>query len=64
MQKKKEDIIKDTVEFWKKRTDKEFSPEDAKEIINNISGFFQILAEWDRKDKEQLQDLPKQDQET
>ena len=43
------DIIEQTLNFWEKRTGKDLSREDAREMVVNVSGFFQVLAEWDRK---------------
>jgi hypothetical protein len=46
---KNPDIINQTIDFWTKRTGQEISPEDAREMIQNISGFFQVLSEWDKE---------------
>ena len=43
------DIINQTMDFWFKRTGQEFSSEDARQMVLNVSGFFQILSEWHRK---------------
>lgn len=43
------DIIEQTLNFWGKRTGREFSREDGREMVANVAGFFQVLAEWDRK---------------
>ena len=43
------DIIEQTLNFWGKHTGKDLSREDAREMVVNVSGFFQVLAEWDRK---------------
>jgi len=43
------DIIEQTLDFWGKRTGKDLSREDAREMVANVAGFFQVLAEWDRK---------------
>ncbi len=51
MEKNEQDVIEQTVEFWKKRTGRDITREDAREMIHNVSGFFQILAEWDRKNR-------------
>ncbi len=42
------DIIEQTLNFWGKRTGREFTREEGREMVSNVSGFFQILAEWDR----------------
>jgi hypothetical protein len=43
------DILEKTMAFWAERTGKSFSREEAREMVANVSGFFQVLAEWDRK---------------
>jgi hypothetical protein len=37
---------------WARLYDKRVSKEDYKNICDNISGFFKILREWDKKEKE------------
>ena len=49
------DPIERTVTFWEGRTRKEYSREDAREMLANISGFFDVLAEWDLKRSEENQ---------
>jgi hypothetical protein len=46
-------LIEQTKQFWQARTGKPISDEDAREIIENITGFFKILIEWDEKSKNQ-----------
>ena len=46
------DIADQTINFWRRRVGKKFSPDDAKEAIVNISGFLEVLSDWDRKDHE------------
>ena len=45
-------IAHQTIEFWQPYYHQTLTPGDAGEIINNVSGFFGILAEWDRKVRE------------
>lgn len=40
--------------FWQARIKKPLSDEDAREIIENITGFFKILIEWDEKAKNRV----------
>ena len=49
MDKNNKDITQATLVFWKKHTDTELSDQDAIEMITNVSGFFEVLQEWDRK---------------
>jgi hypothetical protein len=46
---KNRDIFDQTIHLWRSRAGKSFSKEDAREIITNIAGFFEVLAEWDQK---------------
>lgn len=41
-------IITDTVDFWGKKNGVQMNKEEARQAINNITGFFQILNEWDQ----------------
>lgn len=42
------DIIEETIKFWSKKNiqEKVFSHEDARQSIENISGFIEILQKW------------------
>lgn len=46
----KSDILDQTIAFWSRRTGQAFSHEDARQMVANVAGFFQLLAEWDHKD--------------
>lgn len=43
-----DDFIEETRAFWQSRTDRVLTREDAREIIENMTGFFRVLLEWDR----------------
>jgi hypothetical protein len=45
------DFIEQTVAIWQKRTDRRLTREDGREIIENMTGFFSVLQEWDRKER-------------
>ena len=47
MQEHREQFIDYTLKVWQARTSSRLSREDARQIIQNISGFFQILSEWE-----------------
>jgi hypothetical protein len=47
------DIIHQSIAFWNERTGQEISPEDARQMVVNVSGFFTVLAEWERQTKEE-----------
>lgn len=40
-----------TIAFWQPRTTRALTREDARQIIENTTGFFRVLAEWDAKAK-------------
>jgi len=43
----KRQFIERTFEVWQRRTSKELNVEDARQIAENVAGFFQILLEWE-----------------
>jgi hypothetical protein len=45
------DFIDLTVAVWQKQTTRQLSREDGREIIENMTGFFRILQEWDRAER-------------
>jgi hypothetical protein len=52
MQTKTNDLIQNTMDFWQKRTGRSVSVEDARQMIANVSGFFNLLAKWDKEEKD------------
>ena len=44
----KEALIDQTIALWAPRLGRQLSREDARQIIENVSGVFSILAEWAR----------------
>ena len=42
-------VITETIRFWKEHSGEILSPEDAREVIQNITGFFKVLQDWDKK---------------
>lgn len=40
------ELIEQTISVFKRRNDGELSLEEARQAVENISGFFQILQEW------------------
>ena len=41
-------IITETFDFWKKNNGVRMNREEARQAVNNIAGFFQILNEWEQ----------------
>ena len=46
----KQELTDQTVAVWQPRLRRRLSSEDAREITENITGFFTILAEWSRQE--------------
>jgi hypothetical protein len=45
------DFIDQTIAIWQERTERKLTREDGREIIENITGFFSILQEWEQKEE-------------
>jgi hypothetical protein len=43
-----DNLIDRTREVWEPRLGRDLSVEDARQISENVAGFFAILAEWSR----------------
>ena len=43
------EFLDKTVAFWQPRTSRKLTREDARQMIENVTGFFKVLAEWDAK---------------
>ena len=55
------DIIDRTRTLWGRKTGRILSQEEAREILTNVTRFFQLLGEWDKKQCED-KDCDKTDQ--
>ena len=51
MRKIQNQLIDRTLEFWQTRTSHTLTREDAREMVENITGFFRILREWEVADE-------------
>jgi hypothetical protein len=51
MRETRPNLLDDTLAVWQQRSRRQLSREDAREIAENISGFFNILAEWSRQEE-------------
>jgi hypothetical protein len=45
------DFIDQTVSIWQKHAKRQLTRQDGREIIDNMSGFFRVLREWDRSER-------------
>ena len=44
----KNDLRQRTRKVWQPRIGRDLSSEDARQIVENVSGFFAVLADWSR----------------
>lgn len=42
------ELIRQTHKVWQPRFPRKLSDEDARQIAENVTGFFRVLAEWSR----------------
>ncbi len=40
-----------TIETWQPRLDRDLSREDARQIVENVTGFFSVLADWAQEER-------------
>ena len=40
-------LLDQTLEIWQPRTSRKLTREDARQIVENITGFFRLLLEWE-----------------
>ena len=48
-----DDQIGPALTFWQPRSSRVLKPEDGREILDNLVGFFSVLAEWQRAEAKQ-----------
>jgi len=39
-------LLEETIQFWQPRSARPLTPEDARQIVENITGFFMVLQSW------------------
>lgn len=52
MKEDKNKLVARTIDVWQPRVNEPLSPEDAKLLIENVSGFFTVLLEWEAAENE------------
>jgi hypothetical protein len=57
-QREKRQLIQQTLDFWQPRTPQTLAPEDARQIVENFTGFFRILREWERAEQRSASPVP------
>ena len=43
-----DNLLRSTGEVWQPRLGRDLSREDARQMVENVTGFFALLAEWSR----------------
>jgi hypothetical protein len=43
-----DNLVHRTREVWKPRLERDLGPEDVRQMVENVTGFFAILIEWSR----------------
>lgn len=44
-------IINETARFWSRRAGRELSNEESRQVIENMTGFFRVLSEWEAAER-------------
>ena len=47
-------LLDEALEIFQPRTSRRLCREDAREIYVNLTGFFRVLQDWERAEREQL----------
>ena len=45
-------LVERTISFWRRKSGMELTGEEAAEVNANVTEFFQLLSEWERKEKD------------
>jgi hypothetical protein len=51
MSKYSKQLLDKTIEVWQPLSEEKLSEENAREIIDNVTGFFSILKKWDEEER-------------
>jgi hypothetical protein len=58
------DFKQRTLDLWRPRTSRLLTEEDAREMADNVSGFFRLLAGWDQETRRRQEQPPTDEQTT
>jgi len=59
MQMMKQPFIEQTLEVWQRRAPKALNLEDARQITENVTGFFKVLLEWEAAEHHRAHEFAK-----
>jgi hypothetical protein len=43
------ELIRRTIDVWQPLSEEKLNEEDAREIVENLTGFFSLLRQWEQK---------------
>ena len=46
------ELLEKTIRVWQPLGEEKLTEEDAREIVENLTGFFSLLGEWERENVE------------
>ncbi len=52
MKKTEDNLIDRTIEVWQPRNANRLSDQDARAILENVTGFFTLLLEWETNEQQ------------
>jgi hypothetical protein len=47
------ELLDDTIAIWQPRASRRLTREDAREILDNLVGFFSLLHQWEMTEREE-----------
>lgn len=49
MSKYNKEFLKETIHVWQPLSEEKLNEEDAREIVENLTGFFSLLRQWEQE---------------
>jgi hypothetical protein len=46
------EFLEETIQVWQPLSEEKLTEEDAREIVENLTGFFSLLRQWEQKNGE------------
>jgi hypothetical protein len=53
-------FLESTRQFWQSRTERQLTIEDARQIAENVVGYFRLLLEWQAAERRPPSELPQE----
>lgn len=52
-----DDLLEEAIEVFQERTERTLTLEDARQMLENLTGFFGVLREWERAQVRQEEEI-------